>query len=103
MNREKVLLGIMGLLAVYALIYYTGFSPFSKEEVSQESVEEENAVLKVLALRKTIPKIPSISLASAFDWDKDLFSATLEVQAKDLQKQKYILTEIGRASCRERV
>ena len=94
MNREKVLLGLMGLLAVYALIYYTGFNPFSKEEVFQESVEEENAVLKVLAIRKIIPTTPSVSLASAFDWDKDLFSATLEVQTEDLPKQKYILTGI---------
>ena len=94
MNREKVLLGLMGLLSVYALIYYTGFNPFSKEEVPQESVEEENAVLKVLEIRKTIPKIPSVSLASGFDWDRDLFSAILEVQAEDIQKQKYILTGI---------
>ena len=98
MNREKVLLGLMGLLAVYALIYYTGFNPFSKEEVFQESVEEENAVLKVLAIRKIIPTTPSVSLASAFDWDKDLFSATLEIQAEDIQKQKYILTGIESSS-----
>lgn len=94
MNREKVLLGIAGLLAVYALIYYTDFNPFSKEEVSLESEEEENSILKVLEIRKTIPKIPSVSLASAFAWDRDLFSTILEVQAEDLQKQKHILTGI---------
>ena len=94
MNREKVLLGIAGLLAVYALIYYTDFNPFSKEEVSLESEEEENSILKVLEIRKTIPKIPSVSLASAFAWDRDLFSTILQVQAEDLQKQKHILTGI---------
>lgn len=94
MNREKALLGILGLLAVYALIYYTDFNPFAKEEVSQESVEEENPVLKIVELRKTIPKTPSVSLASTFDWDKDLFSNTLGFEAEDLQKQKHILTGI---------
>ena len=98
MNREKVLLGLMGLLSVYALIYYTGFNPFSKEEVSQESAEEEIAVLKIVEIRKIIPKTPSVSLASAFAWDRDLFSTILEVQTEDLPKQKYILTGIESSS-----
>lgn len=94
MNREKVLLGILGLLGVYALIYYTGFNPFSKQEVPPESEEKENTITKVLEIRKIIPKIPSVSFASDFGWDRDLFSATLEVQAEDLLKQKYKLTGI---------
>ena len=85
---------MLGFLGVFALIYYTGFNPVSKLEVSLESIEEENTIMKVLEIRKIIPKISSVSFASDFGWDRDLFSAILEVQVEDLQKQKYILTGI---------
>ena len=94
MNREKVLLGIVGLLAVFALINYTDFNPFSKQEVPPESGEDENTIMKVLEIRKLIPKVTSVSFSSDLGWDRDLFSATLKVQVEDLQKQKYILTGI---------
>ena len=94
MNREKVLLGVMGLLVAFALFYYTGFNPFSKTEGPQESAEEENTVMKIMAIRKTIPKIPSVSLASGPAWERDLFSTILEVQTEDVQEEKYILTGI---------
>lgn len=94
MNREKVMLGVLALLAVYAVLHYTVLNAPPEEPPPPEN-PLLNPLTKILAVRSAIPKIPEEPLEQKYGWESDLFSRTVTIEVSQLpETQQYELTGI---------
>ena len=84
MNREKILLGLLGALGLYALLYYTVLSDSPEDTSTADKQIEDNPLTKIMAVKKITPRTPGTLVENRYEWDKDLFSRTVIMEASEL-------------------
>ena len=95
MNREKILLGLLGALGLYALLYYTVLSDSPEDTSTADKQIEDNPLTKIMAVKKITPRTPGTLVENRYEWDKDLFSRTVIMEASELPEDiGYELTGI---------
>jgi hypothetical protein len=95
MNREKIMLGVLGVLAVYAVLHYTVLNapPGDAPQVTEDPTQ--NPITKVIAVRRAIPKIPTEAVEEKYEWGKDLFATTMTIEEAELPEQRFHLTGVA--------
>jgi type II secretory pathway component PulC len=101
MNREKILLGVLGLLVVFAILYYTVWnvpppnaSHFALVSDPSAAPPPPDPMKKIDSVRGAIPKIPTEAVEEKYEWDKDLFATTMTIEEAELPEQRFHLTGI---------
>ena len=95
MNREKILLGLLGALGLYALLYYTVLSDSPEDTPTVDKQIENNPLTKIIAVKKITPRTPDTLVENRHEWDKDLFSGTVIIETSELSEDiGYELTGI---------
>ena len=95
MNREKILLGLLGALGLYALLYYTVLSESPEDILSADKPIEDNPLTKIMSVKKITPRTPDTLVDNRYEWDKDLFSGTVIIETSGLSEDiGYELTGI---------
>lgn len=77
------MLGILGVLGIYAVYYYTILNAPPEEEMALVEDTKENPIMKITKIRKMIPKTPKEWVEDQHEWGKDLFSTTIKGTAEE--------------------
>lgn len=97
MNREKIMLGVLVVLGVYAVLHYTVLNAPPDKGPAAAGDPSQDPLMKIIAVRGAIPKIPKEEVLTDYTWGKDLFAttATIGIEAEeDLTTARYRLTGI---------
>ena len=82
------MLGVLGLLVVFAILYYTVWN-VPPGDVPQATVDPtQDPMMKIIAVRGAIPKIPTEAVEEKYEWGKDLFATTMTIEVAELPEKR---------------